>query len=126
MATKHVAMYLLVQKGGFEMHNRRAQIELAGKRGIGKKRIEEEAEEPLFRFPPWSKDPRTPPPRTSSSSSLSFPTHQQQLQQQPPLVGSPAPDFKAEAVYDQEFQTISLSQYKVRKKREEEEEEEEF
>lgn len=38
MATKHVAMYLLVQKGGFEMHNRRAQIELAGKRGIGKKK----------------------------------------------------------------------------------------
>ena len=33
---------------------------------------------------------------------------------QPPLVGSAAPDFKAEAVYDQEFQTISLSQYKVR------------
>lgn len=30
----------------------------------------------------------------------------------PPLVGSAAPDFKAEAVYDQEFQTISLSQYK--------------
>jgi len=30
-----------------------------------------------------------------------------------PLVGSEAPDFIAEAVYDQEFQTISLSQYRV-------------
>lgn len=29
-----------------------------------------------------------------------------------PLVGSEAPDFIAEAVYDQEFQTISLSQYR--------------
>lgn len=30
-----------------------------------------------------------------------------------PLVGNEAPDFVAEAVYDQEFQTISLSQYRV-------------
>jgi peroxiredoxin (alkyl hydroperoxide reductase subunit C) len=30
-----------------------------------------------------------------------------------PLVGNEAPDFTAEAVYDQEFQTITLSQYKV-------------
>ena len=32
---------------------------------------------------------------------------------QGPLVGTEAPDFVAEAVYDQEFQTISLSQYRV-------------
>ena len=31
-----------------------------------------------------------------------------------PLVGNEAPDFVAEAVFDQEFQTISLSQYRVR------------
>ena len=31
-----------------------------------------------------------------------------------PLVGNEAPDFLAEAVYDQEFQTVSLSQYRVR------------
>lgn len=30
-----------------------------------------------------------------------------------PLVGSEAPDFIAEAVFDQEFQTLSLSQYRV-------------
>lgn len=30
-----------------------------------------------------------------------------------PLVGNEAPDFVAEAVFDQEFQTISLSQYRV-------------
>jgi peroxiredoxin (alkyl hydroperoxide reductase subunit C) len=29
-----------------------------------------------------------------------------------PLVGNEAPDFTAEAVYDQEFQTVSLSQYR--------------
>mmetsp|Transcript_35764 Transcript_35764/g.43172 ORF Transcript_35764/g.43172 Transcript_35764/m.43172 type:complete len:254 (+) Transcript_35764:50-811(+) len=29
-----------------------------------------------------------------------------------PLVGSPAPDFTAEAVFDQEFMTTTLSQYK--------------
>ncbi|KAK9824057.1 hypothetical protein WJX72_007408 [[Myrmecia] bisecta] len=29
-----------------------------------------------------------------------------------PLVGNEAPEFTAEAVYDQEFQTISLSQYR--------------
>ena len=29
-------------------------------------------------------------------------------------MGTEAPDFVAEAVYDQEFQTISLSQYRVR------------
>lgn len=29
-----------------------------------------------------------------------------------PLVGSQAPDFKATAVYDQEFVDCSLSQYK--------------
>lgn len=31
-----------------------------------------------------------------------------------PLVGGEAPDFTAEAVYDQEFQTVTLSQYRVR------------
>lgn len=31
-----------------------------------------------------------------------------------PLVGSEAPDFIGEAVFDQEFQTISLSQFRVR------------
>lgn len=31
-----------------------------------------------------------------------------------PLVGSEAPDFIGESVYDQEFQTISLSQFRVR------------
>ena len=36
------------------------------------------------------------------------------LAMQLPLVGSEAPDFTAEAVFDQEFQTISLSQYRVR------------
>ena len=30
-----------------------------------------------------------------------------------PLVGGEAPDFTAEAVYDQEFQTVTLSQYRV-------------
>ena len=32
----------------------------------------------------------------------------------PPLVGSPAPDFTAQAVFDQEFSELSLSQYKAR------------
>ncbi len=31
-----------------------------------------------------------------------------------PLVGGEAPDFTAEAVYDQEFQTVTLSHYRVR------------
>lgn len=31
-----------------------------------------------------------------------------------PLVGGEAPDFMAEAVFDQEFQTVTLSQYRVR------------
>ena len=35
------------------------------------------------------------------------------LHSQLPLVGSEAPDFTAEAVFDQEFQTISLSQFRV-------------
>lgn len=30
----------------------------------------------------------------------------------PPLVGSHAPDFKAQAVYDQEFVEVSLSKYR--------------
>ena len=34
--------------------------------------------------------------------------------QSTPLVGSEAPDFTAEAVFDQEFVTLSLSQYRVR------------
>lgn len=29
-----------------------------------------------------------------------------------PLVGSKAPEFKAQAVFDQEFQEVSLSKYK--------------
>ncbi len=33
---------------------------------------------------------------------------------QTPLVGSEAPEFTAEAVFDQEFVTLSLSQYRVR------------
>ena len=33
---------------------------------------------------------------------------------QRPLVGNEAPDFTADAVFDQEFQTVSLSQYRVR------------
>ena len=32
---------------------------------------------------------------------------------QPPLVGNEAPDFLAQAVFDQEFVEVSLSQYKV-------------
>lgn len=32
---------------------------------------------------------------------------------QPPLVGNEAPDFLAQAVFDQEFIEVSLSQYKV-------------
>ena len=32
----------------------------------------------------------------------------------PPLVGNKAPDFSAQAVYDQEFIDITLSQYRVR------------
>ena len=35
------------------------------------------------------------------------------MSQLQPLVGNEAPDFVAEAVFDQEFQTISLSQYRV-------------
>ena len=31
----------------------------------------------------------------------------------PPLVGNIAPDFSAQAVYDQEFVDITLSQYRV-------------
>lgn len=31
-----------------------------------------------------------------------------------PLVGNPAPGFTAQAVFDQEFMELSLSQYKVR------------
>ena len=31
-----------------------------------------------------------------------------------PLVGNVAPDFKATAVFDQEFVDVTLSQYKVR------------
>ena len=50
--------------------------------------------------------------KNSTSSTTSS---NQLLPTQPPLVGSAAPDFKAEAVYDQEFQTISLSQYKVKR-----------
>lgn len=30
-----------------------------------------------------------------------------------PLVGGQAPDFEAQAVYDQEFVTVKLSDYKV-------------
>ena len=33
----------------------------------------------------------------------------------PPLVGNPAPDFSAEAVFDQEFVNVTLSQYKGEK-----------
>lgn len=33
--------------------------------------------------------------------------------QVPPLVGNKAPDFSAQAVYDQEFIDITLSQYRV-------------
>ena len=32
---------------------------------------------------------------------------------QPPLVGNEAPDFLAQAVFDQEFVEVSLSQYRV-------------
>jgi len=32
-----------------------------------------------------------------------------------PLVGGPAPDFKAQAVFDQEFIDVTLSQYKGKK-----------
>lgn len=34
---------------------------------------------------------------------------------QAPLVGSAAPDFKAQAVFDQEFKEVSLSSYKGKK-----------
>lgn len=34
---------------------------------------------------------------------------------QKPLVGGPAPDFKAQAVYDQEFMEVKLSNYKGKK-----------
>ena len=34
---------------------------------------------------------------------------------QAPLVGNPAPDFTATAVFDQEFVETKLSQYKVRR-----------
>lgn len=33
---------------------------------------------------------------------------------QKPLVGYEAPDFVAQAVFDQEFQTVTLSQFRVR------------
>ena len=36
-----------------------------------------------------------------------------------PLVGNVAPDFKATAVFDQEFVDVTLSQYKVRSGEEE-------
>ena len=32
---------------------------------------------------------------------------------QPPLVGNEAPDFMAQAVFDQEFVEVTLSQYRV-------------
>ena len=35
------------------------------------------------------------------------------LNLQPPLVGNEAPDFLAQAVFDQEFVEVSLSQYRV-------------
>lgn len=35
------------------------------------------------------------------------------LMLQPPLVGNEAPDFLAQAVFDQEFVEVSLSQYRV-------------
>ena len=40
--------------------------------------------------------------------------HRAWFSAQLPLVGGEAPDFMAEAVYDQEFQTVTLSQYRVR------------
>lgn len=40
-------------------------------------------------------------------------TFDQCLMLQPPLVGNEAPDFLAQAVFDQEFVEVSLSQYRV-------------
>ena len=42
--------------------------------------------------------------------------HDQWVMLQPPLVGNEAPDFLAQAVFDQEFVEVSLSQYRVRLK----------
>jgi hypothetical protein len=48
--------------------------------------------------------------RASPRSALTRPPFHTQA----PLVGNPAPEFTATAVFDQEFVDIKLSQYKVR------------
>ena len=52
--------------------------------------------------------------RRGPQSALILPLSPPSLPTQAPLVGNPAPEFAAEAVFDQEFVPISLSQYKVR------------
>ena len=47
------------------------------------------------------------------TTTLLRPFHRACFSVQLPLVGGEAPDFTAEAVFDQEFQTVTLSQYRV-------------
>ncbi|KAL8152965.1 hypothetical protein V2J09_010725 [Rumex salicifolius] len=64
-----------------------------------------------LRIPFSSRSPRALSSRPSYSSSRSFVVRAGEL----PLVGNTAPDFEAEAVFDQEFINVKLSDYRGKK-----------